>query len=223
MNAPAFPSDRRYARNVITFFAAVLTLCATAGAQRKPATPSPDKPKIRAITAFINLDRTQYQPQIADALKMLKYARTVFESRGYEVQTIRISTQPFPQYTKGLTTEQALAFFRNYDAVAEQEKFAAAIGPAMLNADDSEAQADLLAKILANTKGLNGSLVVAADDGVRWRAVGAAARVIKKLEETEHSQGNFRFSAISTCSNSPRAVIDRSSIAPQPAHLEKPP
>jgi uncharacterized protein (UPF0210 family) len=164
-------------------------------AQRKPRA-DPDKPKIRAITAFINLDHTQYQPQIADAVKMLKYARTVYESRGFEVQTIRISTQPFPEYTKGLSNAQALAFFRNYDAVAAQEQFAAAIGPAMLNADDPESQAELLAEILKGTKTLNASVVVAGEDGVRWRAVGAAARVMKKLEDTEHSQGNFRFAAI---------------------------
>ena len=66
----------------------------------------------------------------------------------------------------------------------------------MVNDDDSEAQAGLLAEILKNTKILNGSLVVAGEDGVRWRAVGAAARVMKQLEDTEHSQGNFRFSAI---------------------------
>jgi uncharacterized protein len=177
----------------------LLTLVASATlavAQRKSPPTDPDKPKIRAITAFINLDRTQYQPEIADTLKMLKYARTVFESRGYEVQTIRISTQPFPQYTKGLTTGQAVAFFKNYDAVADQEKFDAAIGPAMLNVSDDESQADLLAEILKNTKILSASLIVAGDDGVRWRAVGAAARVMKKLEETEHSQANFRFSAI---------------------------
>jgi uncharacterized protein len=194
MNASPYRLYWIYCRATLGLLA--LFVCGAANAQRKPAAPDPDKPKIRAITAFVNLDRTQYQPQIADALKMLKYARTVFESRGFEVQTIRISTQPFPQYTKGLTNEQALAFFRNYDAVAAQDKFDASIGPAMLNADDSEAQADLLAEILKNTKILNGSLVVAGEDGVRWRAVGAAARVMKKLEDTEHSQGNFRFSAI---------------------------
>jgi uncharacterized protein (UPF0210 family) len=176
---------------------AILLAGTLASAQRKKAAdPDAVKPRIRAITAFVNLDRTQYQPQIADALKMLKYARTVFESRGYQVQTIRIATQPFPQYTKGLSTERALAFFRNFDAVAQQEKFAADIGPAMLNEEDSEAQAEVLAEILKNTKTLNASLVVAGDDGVRWRAVGAAARVMKKLEDTEHSQGNFRFAAI---------------------------
>ncbi|MGA2430646.1 MAG: DUF711 family protein [Candidatus Acidiferrum sp.] len=196
MNASAFPSRCLYVRTAILFCISILATGGFAGAQRKAAAVDPAKPKIRAITAFVNLDRTQYQPQIADAVKMLKYARTVFESRGFEVQTIRISTQPFSQYTKGLTTEQALAFFRNYDAVAEEDKFDASIGPAMLNGDDGEAQADLLAEILKNTKILNGSLVVAGEDGVRWRAVGAAARVIKKLEDTEHSQANFRFSAI---------------------------
>jgi hypothetical protein len=159
--------------------------------------PDPAKPKIRAITAFINLDRREYQQEVTDALKMLRRAQTTFESRGYVVQTIRIATQPFPEYTKGMTNEQAVAFFKQLDVLAAQQKFAMSIGPAMLNADDNASQADLLAEILTNTKTLNASLAVAGEDGVRWGAVGAAARVMKKLEEaTEHSQGNFRFAAI---------------------------
>jgi len=133
---------------------------------------------------------------VADALKMLRRAQITFESRGYQVQTIRIATQPFPEYTAGLTTEQAVAFFKQYDALAAKEKFAASIGPAMVNAGDSDSQANLLVEILSNTKTLNASLVVAGEDGVRWNAVGAAARVMKKLEVTEHSQGNFHFAAI---------------------------
>jgi uncharacterized protein len=182
-------------------FLALALLAATAwigsaGAQGRTA-PNPANPKIRAVTAFINLDRAQSQEQVADALKMLRRAQTTFESRGYQVQTIRIATQPFPEYTKGLTTEQAIAFFKQLDALAEQQKFAMSIGPAMLNETDSAAQADLLAEILSNTKKLNATVVVAGEDGVRWPAVGAAARVMKKLEEsTEHSQGNFRFAAI---------------------------
>jgi uncharacterized protein (UPF0210 family) len=178
-----------------TLLCAALICISPANAQRK-APPDPAKPKIRAITAFINLDRAQYQQQIADTMKMLKYARTVFESRDFEVETVRISTQPFAEYTKGLTPEQALAFFKDYDALAAKEKFAASIGPALLNATDPLAQADLLADILKNTANINASLVVAGDDGVRWPAVGAAARLMKKLEDTEHSQANFKFSAI---------------------------
>src|SRR5882724_9525356 len=180
----------------IALLVAAACFCAASQAQQKNAAP-PDKPKIRAITAFINLDRAQYKEQVADALKMLKRAQTIFESRGYQVQTIRIATQPFPEYTKGLTTQQAVAFFKEYDALAVKEKFAASIGPAMPNPGDSEAQADLLAEILSNAKSLNASLAVAGEEGVNWKAVGAAARVMKKLEEsTPHSQGNFHFAAI---------------------------
>ncbi len=72
---------------------AVLIFTSPAQAQRK-APPDPARPKIRAITAFVNLDRAQYQQQIADAMTMLKRARTIFESRDYEVETIRPPSTP---------------------------------------------------------------------------------------------------------------------------------
>jgi uncharacterized protein (UPF0210 family) len=180
----------------IGVFLLFLSLAGLAQAQQKTVVAAAEKPKIRAITAFINLDRAQYQKQVAEALAMLRRARTTLESRGYQVQGIRIATQPFPEYVKGLTTQQAVAFFKEYDALAQSEKFSASIGPAMLNDGDGTEQADLLAEILSATKTLNATVVVAGEGGVNWKAVGAAARVMKKLEETEHSQGNFRFAAI---------------------------
>ena len=62
---------------------------------------------------------------------------------------------------------------------------------------DDPAQAQLLAEILGLTSNLYGSVVVAGDDGVHWKAVHAAADVMKYLEDhTDHSLGNFRFAAI---------------------------
>jgi uncharacterized protein (UPF0210 family) len=189
-------ASRQHRLRLLCFVASLFFFASCLSAQEQPW-QAKEKPKIRAITAFINLDPGTYREQVADALKFLKYAKTVYESRGYEVQTIRISTQPFPQYVKGLTTEKALAFFKEYDALAAKEGFDASIGPAMLNADSPASEADLLAEILSSTKILNASVVVAAEDGVRWTAVGAAARVMKKLSAaTPHSQGNFNFSAI---------------------------
>jgi uncharacterized protein len=194
MDASAICLSRSFFRRALLLLILLTLVCGAAWAQSKAAPEQ--KQKIRAITAFVLLDRAQYQQQIADAVKMLNRARTIFESRGFEVQTIRIATQPFPEYTVGMTDAQAVAFFKDYDALAAKDGFDAAIGPAMLNAADSPAQADLLADILLNTKKLNGSVLVGAEDGVRWPAVGAAARVMKRLEDTEHSQGNFRFTAI---------------------------
>jgi uncharacterized protein len=165
----------------------------TAAPAKPPATP---KPHVRAITAFINLDRTQYQLQIAEAAKFLGYAQTVFESRGYTVDTLRIATQPFPQYTSGLSTEDAVRLFKDLDGLVQQYKVRLSIGPAYLAGDDGDAQADLLAAVLQNTKNIFGGLVVTNDAGINWPAVNAAARVMKKLStSTERSEGNFRFAA----------------------------
>jgi hypothetical protein len=60
------------------------------------------KPRVRAITAFVSIDRATYGKQIQDTLAMLRKAKSAFEKGGYEVQTIRITTQPFHQYTRGI-------------------------------------------------------------------------------------------------------------------------
>lgn len=155
------------------------------------------RPKVRAITAFIRLDRSKYESQIQDTLKMLRAAKTAIEQGGYEVESIRITTQPFPEYIRGLTNEQALAFFRAYDDLAVKESFDANIGPAMLHDNDDTAPVELLGEILSTTKTLGASLHVAGDDGVHWKAVRAAARMVKYVEEhSPRSQGNFNFGAV---------------------------
>jgi uncharacterized protein (UPF0210 family) len=156
-----------------------------------------EKPKVRTITAFIRLDAKQYQQQIADALTMLRAAQSEYEKAGYLVETIRIATQPFPEYTRGMSKQAALAFFHDLDNLAKQENFIAGIGPALMTDKDDPAQAELLAEILSLTGNISGSVVVAAADGVHWPGVRAAAGVIKYLEaNTDHSLGNFRFAAI---------------------------
>jgi len=161
------------------------------------ATPNPPaKPKIRAVTAFIRLDRARYKSQIAETLAFLRKAKAAFEKSGYEVETIRITTQPFPEYTKGLSTDQALAFFTDYDALAIKEGFDASIGPAMLKDSDDTAQADLLGKILSRSKTLEGSVSIAGEDGIHWKVIRATAEVIKYLEaKSPHGQANFSFTA----------------------------
>jgi len=163
------------------------------GPSEKPPT---EKPKVRAVTAFIRLDRARYRAEIKEALAMLTKAKSTFEDAGYEVQTIRITTQPFPEYIKDLPREDALAFFREYDALAHKEGFDAAIGPAMLADSDDPKLAELLGEILVGTSTLEGSIVVAGEDGIHWNAVRAAAKTIKYVSlRSPHSQGNFNFAA----------------------------
>src|SRR5712692_2504588 len=103
-----------------------------------------EKPKVRTITAFIRLDTTQYKQQVADTLTMLRNAKARFELAGYEVETIRISTQPFPEYTRGMSKQAILVFFHDLDNLAKQENFIASIGPALMSEKDDPAQAEVL-------------------------------------------------------------------------------
>jgi uncharacterized protein (UPF0210 family) len=154
-----------------------------------------EKPKVRAVTAFVRIDLQNYSAQIADTLKMLRRAKAIMEKGGYEVQTIRIVTQPFPEYTKNLSHDEAMKFFRAFDALATKEDFAPNIGPAMMRDTDDPAQAELLAEVLCATK-LNASIVIAAEDGIHWNAVRAAAKLVKYVSEhSPHSQGTFGFAA----------------------------
>ena len=161
------------------------------------STPAAEKPKVRTITAFIRLDPSQYKQQVADTLKMLRNAKARFDLAGYEVQTIRITTQPFPEYTRGMSKQAILAFFHDFDTLAKHENILIGIGPALMTEKDDPAEAQLLAEILSLTSSLRGTVVVAGDDGVHWKAVRAAAEVMKYLEDhTDHSIGNFYFAAI---------------------------
>ena len=174
---------------------ALLFLIATCWSANLALAQSP-KPKVRAITAFIRIEPAQYQQQIADTLKMLRAAKAEYERAGYQVESVRITTQPFPQYIQGMTDVDALAWFRAYDELSLKETFDANIGPAMLSDNDDPHPAELLASVLSETKNLEASIIVAGEDGVHWQAVRAAARVIKHVEEhSPHSQGNFNFTA----------------------------
>jgi uncharacterized protein len=156
----------------------------------------PAKPKVRAITAFLKLDRARYREQVEDTSQILRRAKRMIEAGGYQVEGVRITTQPFPDYTRGLSRPEVLRFFHDYDVLAAQESFDANIGPAMLRDADDPAPAQVLAEILSATKILEASLVIAGEDGIQWKCIEAAATLVKFVEE--HSPGsaaNFNFAA----------------------------
>jgi uncharacterized protein len=175
-----------------------LPVCIPTSAQQAAPAAVP-KTKIRAITAFVRLERNSHQIQMDEAIKFLKIAKTTFESRDFTVQTLRIATQPFPEYTQGMSRDEALQLFKDLDAVAQSNDIMLSIGPAYLSGKDGDAQADLLTEVLKSTKKIYASVLVTNDTGVNWPAVRAAAGVMKKLSDgTLHSEGNFHFAALAS-------------------------
>jgi len=76
---------------------------APASAQGRP------KPKVRTITAFVRLDPAQYAPQVTEALEVLRGAKREFESQGYEIESLRIVTQPLGELVKGQSVRSSAA------------------------------------------------------------------------------------------------------------------
>src|SRR6202167_860885 len=153
------------------------------------------RPKVRAITAFVRLDTKDYKQQLAATAQSLGVAKKKFESAGWEVETVRITMQPFSEFVHGIAKDKALALLLDLDSLASGN-YDFSVGPAMMRDSDDPTMMDLLAEFLARAKVTNGSAIIAGDDGIHWQVIGRAAHVVKYVEENSpHGQGNFKFAA----------------------------
>jgi uncharacterized protein len=154
------------------------------------------RPKVRAITAFVSLERASYARQIAATLAILREAQRDFEQQGYTVESVRITTQPLAELLRGQSDTQALAYLKALDDLAARESFLPNIGPAMLRDGDDPHTMQLLAQALSSLSQLNASAIIAADDGIHWKVIREAARLVRYVaDHSPHSQGTFNFAA----------------------------
>ena len=154
-------------------------------------------PKVRGITAFIRIERESWEPKLAQTLEKLRAARQIAESRGYAVELLRITTQPFPQWLAGAGEAEALALLRRMDDLAVATPFELSIGPAMSRDEDDPAPARLLARALETARLLQANLLTADARGPFPRAMRAAAELVQHAAaHSPRSQGPFNFTAL---------------------------
>jgi len=165
-------------------------------AQTRAAAGSSSHAKVRAITAFVHLDRAQYQQQIAGALAVLRKLKAGFEADAYEVETIRVTTQPLSELVGGLSEEDALKFLGQLDQLSAKEDFLLNVGPAMMHDSDNPATVRLLERALSTLPHINSSTIIAADDGIHWKTIRLTAELVKYVgEHSPQAQGTFNFTA----------------------------
>jgi uncharacterized protein (UPF0210 family) len=154
------------------------------------------RPRIRAVTAFITIDRNDYAARIEETQKFLSTAKEALNRAGFEGAGGRITTQPFPVYTKGMPREEALDLVRKLREVATKARTGLNIGSAMLDDNDDTAPMALLADVLSSIS-VNANVVMADDHGIHWHAIHQAAKLIKEVSQrSPHGDGNFNFGAI---------------------------
>ena len=154
------------------------------------------RPKVRAITAFVDITPTGYRAELKKARDVLAEIQKEYETAGYEVQSVRITTQPFPTYVKSMPRAAALKLLQQLDALSIEGNYAFNIGPAMMSDADDPAMMELLAETLASTKNLVASAHIANNRGIQWKVIAATARMIKYVSaHSPNGVGNFNFNA----------------------------
>ena len=153
-------------------------------------------PKVRAITGFVRLDRDSYQKQLADTLIVLRRVKGEFESSGYEVESLRVTTQPIAELVAGMSEDQALSFLKELDQLSVKENFIPNVGPGMLHETDDPATMHLLERALSTLPNIEASAVIADESGIHWKTIRRTAELVKYVSEhSPHSQGTFNFTA----------------------------
>ena len=177
-----------------TAYAICLVLVCSIGARR--ASSAEVRPRIRAVTAFIEIDPNNYVARVEEAQRFLATTKEALNKAGFEGAGGRITTQPFPKYTKGMKTEEAVALIAKLREAASKERSGLNIGAAMVHDNDDPAAASLLVEILSKVN-VNANLITADEQGIHWNSIRQAAKVIKGLaERSPHGDGNFNFGAI---------------------------
>jgi uncharacterized protein (UPF0210 family) len=168
-----------------------LSLTAQTDGAKKPANP-----KVRAITAFVRLDRNGWEKQIGEALVVLRKVQSRFEASGYDVESLRIVTQPLGELITGLSEDESIAYLARLDALSVKENFLLNVGPAMMRETDDVATMRVLERALSTLPHIQASTIIAGDDGIHWKTIRRTAELVKYVaEHSPNSQGTFNFTA----------------------------
>src|SRR5262249_4370343 len=140
--------------------------------------------------------RVTYTQQVDEALKVLKAAQGDFQKQGYQVETLRIVTQPLAELVAGQSDAEALKFLKALDDLSVKEGFLPNVGPGMMRDSDDPRTMHLLAQMRATLPNINASAIIAGDDGIHWKVIRESAALVRYVtDHSAHSQGNFNFTA----------------------------
>jgi uncharacterized protein (UPF0210 family) len=152
--------------------------------------------KIRSITYFCNPKFPPDEKVLQKAGQFLTEAKFAYEAAGYEVQTTRLATIPFPELLGEENIGQLPAYTAQMDAIAQELKIGyVSLGPALPQLPASYAvipEAIFVSKIV-----FFGGVMADKARGIDVSAVRACADVIVKCASIEpNGFANLQFAAL---------------------------
>jgi len=152
--------------------------------------------KIRSITLFLNPGWPLNTRLIRQAGETAHSAKEQFNAAGYEVQTARLATIPYPRLFADLASNERLQAIQTLEQTAKEAGFNyTAIGPALLDHLESYLQ---IPEIIAATETIFCSAEIAnRAAGLSLPAVRACARIITELAPQDpNGFANLYFTAL---------------------------
>ena len=153
--------------------------------------------RVRTITTGLELSPRGESPRLDSALKFLAAAKRSFVNAGYEVQTLRIATNPWLAGASPGERRQLLDRLRALDKMMAEHDVVLGLGPVLTEdrADDSLAQ--WANDLIGTTRQILFSVVIASEErAVHSAAANVAAQITQALARTlPGGIGNFRFAA----------------------------
>lgn len=152
--------------------------------------------KVRSITYFFNPGWPFREAELEKAREFNTAARAVVEEAGYEVQTMRLVSVPFPRLIKNWGSGEPVELAQAFEAAAYRAGYGyAGAGPAM--PDLPESYAAIPAMLAATQDVFFSGIMADKEKGVCLRAVQDCAAIIyKACRLTNDGFANLRFAAI---------------------------
>ncbi len=153
--------------------------------------------RIRAVTAGVSPTGDAAPRELEPALGFLRQARAALETKGYEVQTVRLATRPLAEYLPDWSGAEAMEVIGEMDDVAIAASASLSLGPVITADEHVPGFASWAAELVQRTRDISFSVRVASrQHGVHRSALRSAAEAIQAIgRETPGGEGNFRFAA----------------------------
>jgi uncharacterized protein (UPF0210 family) len=150
--------------------------------------------KIRSITYFCNPGWPLDEKKLQKAGDFLARATSAYEAAGYEVQTTRLATIPFPALLDGYL-DQTIPLAGSIEHIANELGIAyVSLGPAI---PDFPASYTIIPDAIAATENIFFSGVIADQNGIHPDALRACAEIIVRCAPFEpNGFGNLYFAAL---------------------------
>ncbi len=152
--------------------------------------------KIRSVTCFVNADDSETQVEgILGAGRVAREAQAALQAAGYEVQTVRLATQPL-SLLPGDPLQQAA---RLWACCAEAGFQYLSLGPILADAPQADlSRLELISDLIRATDTVfTGVLVATSGRGLNLAAIQRTARIVHDIAHTtDRGFGNLRFALL---------------------------